>query len=153
MFGYYPQRHSYPYFTNDDYLHALAAQQAREREEARYRAQLAEAARRRVYQEQLARARAQAEAQERRRRSMYNPFFGGYDDDYHPYSSYVQPQPPSYYYGEEDPEEDHYNSYEDPARGRQAFLESLMRQKMAENEREQKARMVCHIRLYFHEFS
>ncbi|KIJ47287.1 hypothetical protein M422DRAFT_28935, partial [Sphaerobolus stellatus SS14] len=148
MFAHYPQRQSYPYFhyngDYDDYLRALAAQQAREREEARYRAQLQEAARRRAYEEQLARARAQAEA-ERRRRSIYNPFFG-YEDDYEPYTSFVQPQSRASYrtpvYME--PEEGEYDPYL-AARGRPVFLEDLMQQKMAEKEWERQARAVSYM--------
>ncbi|GJJ09335.1 hypothetical protein Clacol_003557 [Clathrus columnatus] len=83
------------YYDNDSFYRALAAQRARERREAEYRARLQEARYRQQFQDALRRKAYQDYlAREQRRRSM-NPFIDEFssDEEYSdaPYSSYFEP--------------------------------------------------------------
>lgn len=92
FFDYHPPQ--YPY-DHDDFYHALAAQRARERREAEYRARLQEARQRQQFEEALRRNAYQNYlAREQRRRSMY-PYFSGFDSDeeYSDLPSYLYSQP------------------------------------------------------------
>ena len=103
MFSLYPsgysQQHRSPFYHNNDYLlrDYLAQQQVRGRQAAQYRAQLEEARRRKLYQDQLARA----EAMRRHNKNNYNPQIIGFDSDddtyEQPYDSFIQHQPPHQY--------------------------------------------------------
>lgn len=117
MFSVYPQYN----YGHDDFYSALAAQRARERREAEYRARLQEARQRQQFEEALRHNAYQNYlAREQRRHSMH-PYFGGFDSDEEysesPYVNYFEPA---------------YGPRQSPRS--QDFLDNLRRHQMATQE-------------------